>query len=151
MRTASYLWPVALLAACGCGSTESGPPLAPVAGYVTLDGKPLGAADVMFIPQGETMGQAGITRTDSAGHFELLTPDRKRKGVAAGSYRVVINKLVNPDGTDFIPKADSGEMDAAFKEVLPAIYSDMENSQLSAEIPPEGNQSLEFKLKSKAR
>jgi len=143
---------IALCTTPGCSSGPPGPKLVPVSGTVTLDDKPLGAADIMFIPKDDTRGQAAVARSDESGKFELLSNDRKRKGAAAGSYRVVINKLVNPDGTDFIPDPNSGPMDTGgFKELLPATYSDPQQTSLTAEIPDAGTSALEFKLKAKAR
>jgi hypothetical protein len=136
----------------GCNTGQPGPKLVPAGGTVTLDGKPLGAADVMFVPQDETKGQGGAARTDATGKFELLSQDRKKKGAAVGSYRVIISKLVKPDGTDFIPDPNSGPMDTGgFKELLPATYSDPNQTSLTAEVPDGGAAGLEFKLKSKGR
>ena len=78
--------------------------------------------------------------------------DRKYKGAAAGSYRVVISKLVTPDGSDFTPDPNSGPMDTGgFKELLPATYTDTLQTTLTADIPDGGTSTLEFKLKSKGR
>ena len=146
--------PLALLAlACfifsACSSDAGGPPLVPVEGIVTLDGKPLSGALVTLIPQGETRGQAGNGRTDAAGKFELATSDGKRKGAAVGKYQVLISKFVNPDGTDYVGSADVGPMDANYRELLPA-YSDAAQSRLTADVPEAGAK-LEFKLQSKLR
>jgi len=145
--------PLALvLLLTGCDSEPAGPPLAPVEGTVTLDGKPLGAADLMFVPQGETQGQGGVAQTDKEGKFALLSQDRKHKGAPVGSYRVIINKLIKPDGTDFVPDPTAGPMDTGgFRELLPAAYSDMGKTQLEATVPEGGAKNLEFKLSSKLK
>src|SRR5262249_15403656 len=136
----------------GCSSGPPGPKLVPASGTVTLDGKPLGNADVMFIPKDDTRGQAAVAHTDESGKFELLTADRKSKGTVAGSYRVIISKLVTPDGRDFIPDPNSGPMDTGnFKELLPTTYTDQLQTTLTADIPDGGTSALEFKLKSKPR
>src|SRR5262245_44763471 len=120
---------------CGCGAADSGPPLVPAEGVVLLDGKPLSGADVMFEPRGSTKGQAVFGRTDAAGKFVLRTPDGKRTGAAVGEYHVVVNKLIRPDGSDFVPDPNSGPMDTGgFREVLPATYSDNAQSQLAAKV-----------------
>jgi hypothetical protein len=138
--------------AAGCSSGPSGPKLVPASGTVTLDDKPLGNADVMFIPKDDTHGQAAVARTDESGKFELLSNDRQRKGAAAGSYRVVISKLVTPDGRDFTPDPNAGPMDTGgFKEVLPATYTDPLQTILTADVPDSGTSTLDFKLKSKGR
>ena len=146
--TASLL----LVLLLGCSHTPPGPPLAPASGVVTLDGKPLAAADVMFVPQGETKGQGAVARTDIAGAFELLTQDRQHKGAPVGSYRVIINKLVTPDGRDYVPDPNAGPIDTGgFKELLPAAYSDMGQTKLEATVPPGGVKDLTFKLSSKQK
>jgi hypothetical protein len=133
-----------------CGSSSKGPAVVPVSGVVTLDGKPLAGAQVTLIPQGATAGQAAMGRTDAAGVFEVVTVDRQEKGAAEGSYRVLISKKVNPDGTDFMPKPDDDPMLASYKEMLPEVYWDETKSMLSAEVPA-GGAKLEFKLDSKKR
>lgn len=137
-----------------CNSEPPGPKLVPVQGAVTLDGKPLSAADVMFIPQGDTKGQGGVGRTDESGKFEILSFDRKHKGAPVGNYRVIVSKLVKPDGTDYIPDPNAGPFDTGgFKELLPAAYrdSDTAQSRLAADVPDSGTTTIELKLSSKVR
>lgn len=136
----------------GCGSAAGGPPVVPAEGVVLLDGKPLSGADIMFEPRGSTKGQAVFARTDSAGKFLLKSPDGKRTGAAVGEYHVVVNKLVRPDGSDFVPDPNAGPMDTGgFREWLPPVYSDNAVSQLQATVPAGGTKTLEFKLNSKGR
>jgi hypothetical protein len=145
---ASVLIPIWL----GCNNAPDGPKLVPAEGIVSLDGKPLGSADLMFIPQGDTKGNGGVGRTDAEGKFQLQSHDRQFKGIPDGEYKVIVSKLVKPDGTDYIPDPNAGPIDTGgFKELLPAAYADQEHSRLTATIPPEGNKNLEFKLNSKAR
>ena len=137
----------------GCGSSQSGPGLVPAEGTVLLDDKPLANANVMLVPTGETRGdRASFGKTDAAGKFAVGSADGKRKGTAVGSYQVVINKLVKPDGSDFVPDPNAGPEDTGgFKELLPTTYSDQAQSALTAEVPAGGAKGLEFKLKSKKR
>jgi len=149
-RGCSFILIVGLLA--GCNSAPSGPPLVPASGTITLDGRPLAAADLIFVPQGDTKGQSGVARTDTEGKYELMTADRKHKGVAVGSFRVVINKLVKPDGSDYVPDPNAGPFDTGgFKELLPPAYSDMGQTELEASVPDGGSKTLDFKLTSKKR
>ena len=135
-----------------CTPAASGPALVPVEGVVTLDDKPLVNANVMLMPRGETRGQAVFAKTDANGKFAASSPDGKLKGATVGSYQVVINKLVKPDGSDFVPDPNAGPEDTGgFRELLPAGYSDQAQSTLAAEVPEAGAKSLEFKLKSKRR
>ena len=151
MKLCGTLLAMAVLLLVGCDSGPAGPPLVPVEGTVTLDGKPLSGATLLFQPQGNTAGQGGTARTDAAGKFALTSFDLKDKGTAAGNYRVVISKKANPDGSDFAPSPDQDPMLAAYKEVLPPQYADDAQTTLSAEVPPEGVKNLEFKLSSKLK
>jgi hypothetical protein len=51
------------------GCSKSGPEVAPVSGHVTLDGRPLENADVVFQPEGAKSPSYG--RTDAEGYYEL--------------------------------------------------------------------------------
>jgi hypothetical protein len=137
----------------GCGSADTGPPVVPAEGVVLLDGKPLAKANVRLIPRGETKGDRAIyATTDSAGKFAAASPDGKRKGAAVGSYQVVINKLVKPDGSDFVPDPNAGPEDTGgWRELVPSAYSDDSRSELAAEVPAGGIKTLEFKLSSKKK
>src|SRR4051812_43631275 len=51
----------------GCGKTDA--ELAPVTGRITLDGRPLANADIVFQPEGSKPPSAG--RADANGRYEL--------------------------------------------------------------------------------
>jgi len=137
----------------GCQPASKGPPLVSAEGIVTLDGKPLAGANVMLVPRVETRGdKAFYAKTDAAGKFVAASADGRQKGTAVGNYQVVINKLVKPDGSDFVPDPNSGPEDTGgFREMLPAAYSDAAKSVLTADVPEGGTKSLEFKLNSKQK
>lgn len=65
------------ISVAGCGST--GPALAPVSGRVTLDGKALENADVLFQPDGAKPPSVG--RTNADGHYELAF----KRGIMGGN------------------------------------------------------------------
>jgi hypothetical protein len=143
----------AMMACGGCGGSSSGPGLVSAEGLVLLDGKPLANANVMLVPMGETRGDRGsYGKTDAAGKFAIASADGKRNGTAVGSYKVVINKLVKADGSDFVPDPNAGPEDSAgWHELLPVTYSDPAQSMLTAEVPAGGTKGLEFKLKGKKK
>jgi len=143
----------ALAAVVGCNSAPAGPPVVPAEGTVLLDEKPLPNANVQFVPTGETRGAtASYGKTDAAGKFVVTSPDHRRKGVAVGSYQVVISKYVKPDGSDFVPDPNVGpDESGGYRELLPLTYSDPAQSTLTAEVPTGGAKGLEFKLKSKKK
>jgi hypothetical protein len=84
-----------LLLATGCG--QSGPELATVKGRVTLDGRPLETADIVFQP--ENGKPPSTARTDAEGHYELLYK-RGFTGAHVGEHAVRIeftsNIVANP-------------------------------------------------------
>src|SRR5258706_3906708 len=60
------------------GCRKAGPEIAPVSGRVTLDGKPLEKADVVFQPDNGKPPASG--RTDAEGRYELAY----KRGVMGG-------------------------------------------------------------------
>lgn len=128
--------PVVLLAVVltgflGCSSEEGpGYPLAPVTGTVTLDGKPLSGADIVFEPQGD--GTLSYAKTSETGAYEILfKPDIK--GAPLGMHTVRISKIGEPD-----TKFDTINM-------LPAKYHD--DSTLTVEVKS-GPNTFDFDLTS---
>jgi hypothetical protein len=79
------VWTILLLALCGCGT--SGPEVAPVHGLVTLDGRPLENADVVFQPEEANRPSSG--RTDASGRYDLMYA-RGIEGARVGEHKVLI-------------------------------------------------------------
>jgi hypothetical protein len=74
---------------------SDGLPLVPVSGRVSLNGEPLGEAEITFVPltrdeKGQSLSEAK-GRTDADGNFTLRI-DKERAGARAGKYRVTISK-----------------------------------------------------------
>jgi hypothetical protein len=65
-----------MMSFAGCGKTDS--ELAPVTGRITLDGKPLEKADILFQPDGSKPPATG--RTNADGRYELAY----KRGVMGG-------------------------------------------------------------------
>jgi len=63
----------------GCGGND-GPPFGQVMGKVTLDGQPIQAGMVMFIPDSAsgTVGPASQAQIGSDGQYELMGPGAAR-------------------------------------------------------------------------
>lgn len=78
---------VALALAAGCG--QGGPATAPVVGTVTLDGRPLAGALVLFQPS-QGVPARGIT--DDDGGFSLTT-FASGDGALVGPHRVAVSKF----------------------------------------------------------
>jgi hypothetical protein len=137
---------VGVLIAAGCGAKHPNlPPQYPVSGTITLDGKPLSGAGIMFLPRGETRGTGAFGMADANGKYSLKT-DHGGAGAPEGEYAVTISKVVNRDGTPYVPRPDAAE--AGERETLPATYSDSMKTILTATIP-KGGDTINFELKSK--
>lgn len=100
-----------VLACLGC--TPGGPAIEPVEGTVTLDGKPLPNASVVFVPEEDR--PAGAT-TDSQGHY-VLTFTEGREGAVLGKHKVQIRTARDPGETP------SGEPIPAAPETIPMRYN----------------------------
>lgn len=135
-----------LLCLAGCNQKNPNLPAQyPVSGTVTLDGKPLTGAGVMFLPRGDTRGTGAMGTTDDAGKYTLKT-DFGGPGAPEGEFAVTISKYVNRDGTPYVFNPDIAE--AGQRETLPATYSDSMKTILSANVP-KGGDTINFDLKSK--
>jgi len=87
-RRIGFLVCVALLAASvGCGRTNPGYTMLPVAGVVTLEGEPLAGAEVMF---DSADAPRGFGLTDEEGRFSVTTR-QYGPGLPAGTYRVFVS------------------------------------------------------------
>jgi hypothetical protein len=128
------------LAGTGCNRYD-GPPLYPVTGTVTLDGKPLPGAGVMFVPRGETRGNASLGLTDVNGKYTLKAEQGGYPGVPEGEFAVVISKLKDsaPAGEELAAAQTSNE------ETLSAKYWDSAQSILTAKVP-QGGATVDFPL-----
>lgn len=120
----------------GCGSGPSGPALTAVSGTVTLDGKPFAGAYVRFVPQGQTGGHGGTGKTDAAGKYEILANrSENRKGLLPGEYKVVLSRMLMPDGTPLPPNVPP--IDSGARESVPTAYVKPHLTPLSVTIGPE--------------
>lgn len=118
---------IALAAATGCGRPKQ-PPLGAVEGTVTLDGRPLAAAAVLFTPDGP--GRTAIGVTDADGRY-ALTYLRDIQGADLGHHRVRITTATEDNGG---------------QERLPKRYH--AKSELTATVEP-GSNRQDFALTSK--
>ena len=127
MRALAVLGLASLLLAAGCGRSDR-PDLGTVQGTVTLDGKPLAGALVVFTPSGP--GRSASDLTDAAGRYEL-TYLRDIAGATLGPHVVIITTATEERGG---------------REILPPRYH--EKTELSATVAP-GSNTIDFPLKSK--
>lgn len=153
---------MAILASAGCGGGSSGPKMPtfegeaiPVSGVVTLDGTPVEDAAVTFTYDGQAPSGFinGTGKTDSTGKYALQSGSKM--GVPAGRYKVTVSKLATKDGKPFTEDAAGGldfeqaRMSGLIKESLPAKFSDMLATKLSATITSGQKDAVNFDLKTK--
>lgn len=142
----------------GCGG-QSGdqPSLGTVSGTVTMDGKPLSHADVVFMP---TQGSPSSGQTDENGQYELSYVG-DAKGALIAKHKVSITTGVPVSKVDGLEADLAASMDiggdggdgvsdrlgpAAKKEAIPAKYNS--ETTLSEEVVA-GSNEIDFPLKSK--
>lgn len=140
-----------LVAGCG-GGIEKAPVAGavPVTGTVTLDGKPVGGCRVIYFPTVASQGDGASGTTDSAGKYELnsLVGNETAVGAPPGSYKVIISRMLRPDGTPLPPDSQEPPMMSGARESLAVKYSDFNTTILSANVSSSGG-TFDFELKSK--
>jgi len=129
----------------GCGDPNA-PPLHPVSGTVTLDGKPLANAGVMFLPRGDTRGNACVGLTDPSGKYTLKPERTSGTGAPEGKFAGTISKMKDPPAGATPDQPAAAE--TGFDETLSAKYWDSVQTILEAEVPA-GGKTIDFALKSK--
>jgi hypothetical protein len=140
-------WLLALAGACaassaaGCGSRPI-----PTKGTVTLDGRPLADASVIFLSQ-EPGGQDATGYTDADGVFQLTT-FRRNDGAMPGLYKITV-RYSKP--ADVPPNKSAADAQKAIGEsqkaavVIPDIYSRPDMTILKHKIPDDGEVKLELR------
>ena len=124
----TYLFAVLGLAVVGCGS--GGPTKTEVSGKVSLDGKPIAEADILFIPSDKSLGADGGKIVDGGFRFPAKI----------GPCRVEIRAInVGPDTPTF-------EGQPLASNYLPARYNT--DSELVADVVEDGDNKFDFRLTS---
>ena len=107
------------LAAAGCGRGGKKP--VPVKGTVTLDGKPVSLALVMFVPQKEGgMMAHGVTNHD--GEFELTTY-KPNDGALPGDYNVTVTKVDETPTVNVSDLPTDMTPDQVMQKVVPRVMA----------------------------
>jgi hypothetical protein len=129
-----------LMAGCGSGSGET-----EVSGVVLMDGQPLSGAVVLFVPAEGTKGPGSRGATDAEGKFTLVNPQGV-KGAIPGKYKVTVSKTNarEPKEGEKMVITDARDI----QETLPAIYSNLEKTSLTATVES-GGKPIELRLESK--
>lgn len=121
----------------GCSDGAGGPPRQAVSGVVTLDGQPLGAGSIVFVPVGPDGEPTGGEIKDGAFAIPL------KNGPSPGAYSVSVysrqatgKKLPDPNNPD-------ATIEEGF-EVIPPRYN--VKTELKADVAQGGDNRFEFKL-----
>ncbi|QDU63079.1 hypothetical protein Pan216_39540 [Planctomycetes bacterium Pan216] len=129
VRTAVALCGLGLLSACS--SEPEGPKLGDVAGIVTLDGRPLHNAWVIFTPES---GLSSYGQTDMEGRYELQFTAR-RSGAVVGDHQVQIGTKTTASEGQGVDRP----------ETVPATYNEQSNL---VETVSMGQNTIDFELTS---
>jgi hypothetical protein len=127
--------PMMPLVCVGCSS--GGPEIAHVSGRVTMDGKPLAHATVVFIPED---GRPAGARTDADGRYTLnFTEGRRGALPGKNSVRITTQREAEQDenGKTVVP---------ASPETIPMEYNAA--SMLEFTVEPKKKNVANFELKS---
>jgi hypothetical protein len=119
----------------GCGS--SGPEIASVSGHITMDGKPLPKATVVFTPEN---GRPAGARTDDNGNY-VLNFTEGRRGAIPGPNTVQITTVRDPEQDENGKVVVPGS-----KETVPMEYNAA--SKLTFTVEPKKKNVANFDLKS---
>jgi hypothetical protein len=144
----TYMLRMALLSclvfAAGCGGSSD---TIPVHGSVTLDGKPLPGAVILYQPNDvgpnkPSRTAQGTIMTDGTYSMSSYQPN---DGVLPGEYTVVIANLPPTVAFDQFSKAPPTPAGPK----IPAIYMDPSRTPLKATVPTSGGtQEINFEMKS---
>jgi hypothetical protein len=148
IKTPVCLCVIGLVFTSSCSGRSGEPLRAEVQGTVSLDGKPLPAGVIRFIPQAPTTGPAA-TAAVVDGHFALP----RQAGPLVGAHRVEIEsppeKLPDPDDAAAVAKylKENKQRQRRRREPIPSRYNSA--SDLTANIEENGENDLKFDLVSK--
>lgn len=137
---------LALAALCCVGCSGSG--VAPVSGKVTLNGKALPHATVVFQPDGgKEPGPGSTGTTDAEGKFELKSMAGNKPGAAVGKHKVSITAYSGDGEPD---SSAPPTPDKPFrKPLLPEEYN--AKTKLTFDVPAGGTTSANFDLTAPAK
>jgi hypothetical protein len=140
----------------GCGGRKP----VKVEGVVTLEGKPVEGASVVFNPTDTSQATTASAMTEADGSFRLYTQNLG-DGALPGAYKVTVQLLPKmqrepPQQGDIaammkMMKLTSEERTKKFQR-LPEVYATVQSTPLQITVPvPEGKVSLELKGKMVAK
>jgi hypothetical protein len=133
VSTSGLAYLAVLLCLTGCGGSK----VAPVAGRVTLDGKPLAETQVILEPVEGLPEDTSTGETDADGQYALHRMDGTQ-GALVGTHRVKLTTLK--------PDLASDERAPVPRDRVPSRYRD---GSLTFDVPEGGTTSADFALESR--
>jgi len=132
-----------LLSACSSNSTGD-PTTSPVTGQVTLDGKPIEGAVVMFRPKTSDGATPAQATTDAEGKFDVHTfldmGKRTKRGMMPAEYQIEVTKRVHA--------SERTSFGTPPKNVLPKRYASAQTSGLETDVSTDGKNEILLELSS---
>ena len=131
----------------GCGGSdkwvEGREKVYPTSGKVTLDGKPVEGAVVMFISTAKPLSAQGLTNAN--GEYQLTTY-ADRDGAIAGEHKVTVRKTEYFEVRSGNWSEDEPTMVKKSKELLPVEYATESTTTLKKTVTEGGATDLNFEF-----
>ena len=125
-----------LLAGCG-----SGDKLAKAGGTVTYRGKPIGGANVVFIPDS---GSPAFASTDDGGAFSWTTQGSPGALIGSGKVAITATEKYEFKSEEEMASKDIKKM---ARSLIPIKYGRAETSGLAVTVNADGNNNFQLELK----
>ena len=125
-RTKMTALPLMVVVLAGCNGIYD----ASVEGLVTLDGDPVPAGVISFVPA--SGGPPGYARSDESGKYEVFTGSEV--GIPSGEYAVTVVAREKPEETH----TELGSPNPG-KQITPPWYKSTQSSPLSFSVEPGSN------------
>jgi hypothetical protein len=131
-------WAALLAGVVGCGGSGSE---ATVEGMVTLDGAPVPAGSISFVPSAG--GTQAYAMSDESGNYEAYTG--RKPGLRPGEYKVTVVARQKPQ----VNQTEAGGPAAAGESITPRWYASPETTSLAISVEPGAND-INLELSSQA-
>jgi hypothetical protein len=131
----------------GCGKAQ--PTVTEAEGRVLLDGKPLSAASVQFIPQLDGFGAEwnSIGSTDADGKFQLQCAFKNQPGAVVGTHWVLVTEMPVPG--EYRSQENQGgyekHLASLMNRPIPRQYGEIRTTPLKVEVK-KGQKTYELAL-----
>ena len=117
----------------------------PVQGTLTVDGRPLANANVIFVPD-DPDGKSATGTTDASGAFRLTT-FKLHDGAMRGSYKVTVTHSERIEIPADIKDPDEQKAFLASQPVKPSVipqaYTQSDQTPLKHRVPEDGDAKLD--------